>query len=106
MSAAPVSAPAHETPDAPPFFSVLICNYNYERFVGDAIRSALAQAYPRDRFEVIVIDDGSTDGSRDVLAGFAGTPGFRAILQENRGQSAAFEAGAVVARNVRRGFRS
>ena len=98
MSAAPVSAPAQDTPDAPPFFSVLICNYNYERFVGDAIRSALAQAYPRDRFEVIVIDDGSTDGSRDVLAGFAGTPGFRAILQENRGQSAAFEAGVLVAK--------
>lgn len=80
-----------------PSFSVLICNYNYERFVGDAIRSALEQNYPRDRFEVIVIDDGSTDGSREVIATFAGTPGFRAVLHENRGQSAAFESGVLAA---------
>ena len=81
-----------------PFFSVLICNYNYERFVGDAIRSALAQDYPADRFEVIVVDDGSTDGSRAVIASFAGDARVRPLLQPNRGQSAAFDAGVRIAR--------
>lgn len=76
-----------------PRFSVVICNYNYARFVGDAIRSALAQDYPADRVEVIVVDDGSTDDSRAVYARFAGDARFSAVLQENRGQTATFEAG-------------
>lgn len=80
-----------------PRFSILICNYNYAEFVGQAIRSALDQRYPVDRFEVIVVDDGSTDASRSVYAQFAADPRFRVVLQENRGQSAAFEAGVKAA---------
>jgi glycosyltransferase involved in cell wall biosynthesis len=73
--------------------SIVIDNYNYERFLGDAIASALDQTHPD--VEVIVVDDGSTDGSRDVIAGFAGriTP----VLQENRGQGGAFNAGFAAA---------
>jgi glycosyltransferase involved in cell wall biosynthesis len=44
-----------------PLVSVVIPCYNAERYVGEAIRSALGQTYPN--VEVIVIDDGSTDGS-------------------------------------------
>lgn len=76
-----------------PCFSVVICNYNYARFVGEAIRSALEQDYPADKLEVIVVDDGSTDGSQDVYLSFNGDPRFKALLQENRGQTATFEAG-------------
>ena len=76
-----------------PRFSIVICNYNYGRYVGDAIRSALGQDYPADRFEVIVVDDGSTDDSHAVYAQFAQDPRFLALTQENRGQSAAFDAG-------------
>lgn len=76
-----------------PRFSVVICNYNYARFVGAAIRSALDQDYPTDRLEVIVVDDGSTDDSRAVYAQFAGDARFTAVLQENRGQTATYEAG-------------
>ncbi|MCX6376313.1 MAG: glycosyltransferase family A protein, partial [Armatimonadetes bacterium] len=51
-----------------PLVSILIPCYNAERWVGDAIRSALAQTYePK---EVVVVDDGSTDGSLDVLKSF------------------------------------
>ncbi len=81
-----------------PFFSVLVTNYNYARFVGQAIASVLAQDYPADRFEVIVIDDGSSDDSRAVIEGFSGDARVRAIFQPNRGQSAAFAAGVAVAR--------
>jgi glycosyltransferase involved in cell wall biosynthesis len=50
-----------------PFVSCVICAYNYEGYVAEAVDSALAQDYPRDRFEVVVIDDGSVDESWAVL---------------------------------------
>ena len=47
-----------------PLVSIIIPSYNYERFVGEAIESALRQTHTA--VEVIVVDDGSTDGSRAV----------------------------------------
>lgn len=64
--------------------SVVISSYNHERYLGEAIESVLAQTYPR--FEVIVVDDGSTDRSWQVATGF---PGVRCVRQENRGTPAA-----------------
>lgn len=81
-----------------PSFSVVIASYNYGPLVGAAIASALAQDYPSDRLEVIVVDDGSTDDSRTVYPQFSADPRVLAILQENRGQSAAFCAGVRAAK--------
>ena len=53
---------------AEPLVSVLITNFNYGRFVGEAIESVLAQGY--ERFEVIVCDDGSSDDSCEVVEGY------------------------------------
>jgi glycosyltransferase involved in cell wall biosynthesis len=50
--------------------SVIICNYNNKPFLGRAIRSCLKQSLPKDRYEVIVVDDASTDKSEDVICGF------------------------------------
>lgn len=80
-------------PNETPRFSILITNFNYATFVGQAIRSALDQNYPADRFQVVVVDDGSTDGSRQVIESFSADPRLLAIFQTNRGQSAAFETG-------------
>lgn len=68
--------------------SVLINNYNYGSFVSRAIDSALSQN--TDDFEVVVVDDGSTDQSRCVLAAYADR--VTAVYQENRGQAAAMNA--------------
>ncbi len=69
--------------------SVVIPTYNYGHFVTGAVESALAQTYP-DR-EILVVDDGSTDDTRDRLSPFEGR--IRYIHQENRGLSAARNTG-------------
>jgi glycosyltransferase involved in cell wall biosynthesis len=68
--------------------SVLINNYNYGRFVGRAIDSALAQQTAD--VEVVVVDDGSTDQSRAVLESYGNR--IKLILQQNKGQAAAINA--------------
>jgi glycosyltransferase involved in cell wall biosynthesis len=71
-------------------FSVILDNYNYARYVGPAIRSVLGQTW-RD-FELIVVDDGSTDGSRPVIEAFS-DPRIVKVFQTNGGQGSAFRAG-------------
>jgi glycosyltransferase involved in cell wall biosynthesis len=67
----------------PPLISVLIPAYNAEGRLGQAIESALAQSWPRK--EVIVVDDGSSDGTLDVAGSFSTNPGVQVISQENAG---------------------
>src|SRR5262249_9189993 len=54
-----------------PFVSAVMAAYNYERYVGEALDSAVAQDYPADRLELIVIDDGSTDGTSEIARDYA-----------------------------------
>ena len=68
--------------------SIVVNNFNYERFLGQAIDSALGQTHPD--VEVIVVDDGSTDRSLTVLERYATR--IVALLQDNRGQTAALNA--------------
>lgn len=79
---------------APLLVSIVIPNYNYGTFLGSAIDSALALDWPN--VEVIVVDDGSTDDSRAVIARYAKR--VVAIYQENAGQAAACAAGFARAR--------
>lgn len=74
--------------------SVIINNFNYGRFLAAAIDSALAQDHGA--VEVIVVDDGSTDHSRDVIARFR--PRVQVVLKENGGQGSAFNAGFAASR--------
>src|SRR5262249_9172120 len=72
-----------------PYASIIITNYNYGRFLEQAVESALGQTYPRT--EVIIVDDGSTDNSREILAGYARH--IQVILKQNGGQASAFNGG-------------
>ena len=44
-----------------PFISVLVATYNHEKYIGRCLRSLIQQNFPSSRYEIIVIDDGSTD---------------------------------------------
>ena len=72
-----------------PLVSVVINNFNYARFLRAATDSALAQSYPR--VEVIVVDDGSTDESREIIASYGGR--VISVLKDNGGQASAINAG-------------
>jgi glycosyltransferase involved in cell wall biosynthesis len=75
--------------------SVAINNFNYKRFVAEAIQSALTQTFPP--FEIIVVDDGSTDGSADHIRELFGDR-VQLIRSENRGQLSALQVGVQTAR--------
>lgn len=77
-----------------PLVSIIIPCYNAELFVGEAIESALGQTYPN--VEIIVIDDGSTDGSLDVISSFGDR--IRWDTGPNRGGCAARNRGIELAR--------
>jgi glycosyltransferase involved in cell wall biosynthesis len=77
---------SHNAPDT---VSVIIPCFNAERYVGEAIESVLAQILPGD--EIIVVDDGSSDDSAEVIAGFGAR--VRYIHQPNQGISAARNSG-------------
>ena len=76
--------------------SVVIPAYNAARYLPEAVGSVVAQTH-RD-LEIIVVDDGSTDGSRELLAARATDPRLRYHYQENRGLPAARNAGIGLAR--------
>ncbi len=69
--------------------SVLMCNYNYAAFIRKAIESVLTQTFSN--FELIIVDDGSTDNSRDVINSFEDERIVR-VFKENGGQASAFNA--------------
>jgi glycosyltransferase involved in cell wall biosynthesis len=77
--------------------SVVVPCYNQARFLGEALESVLSQGYTD--FEIIVVDDGSKDGTQEVAAGYAKENSrVRLISQENRGLAAARNRGLAEAR--------
>lgn len=72
--------------------SIIVTNYNRAHLVGRAIRSCLKQSMERSRYEVIVVDDGSTDHSKDVILDF-GDQIKPVFLKDNIGVAEASNVG-------------
>lgn len=73
-----------------PLVSVLIDTYNHERYIERAIVSVLEQDFPARDYEIVVIDDGSTDRTPEIVRKFA--PRARLLTKTNGGQASAFNA--------------
>ena len=69
--------------------SIIIPAYNAEKTIGQCLKALLKQSYPADSYEVIVVDDGSTDKTGSIAQGFA----IRYIRQENQGPAVARNKG-------------
>jgi glycosyltransferase involved in cell wall biosynthesis len=76
--------------------SAVIPTYNSANFITDAINSILIQSYPIE--EIIIVDDGSTDGTEEVIRNLQAR-GVRYIKQSNQGPSSARNQGIMLAKN-------
>ncbi len=72
-----------------PLISVIIPTYNYANYITEAIDSVLNQEYPKDKIEIIVVDDGSTDNTKDVLKDFIQNNVIKYFYQQNEGKASA-----------------
>src|SRR5215472_15134414 len=79
-----------------PAVTVLIDTFNHERFIEEAIVSVLEQDFPRAEMEILVMDDGSTDRTPEIVRKFE--PHVRLLRKTNGGQASAFNAGIPEAR--------
>lgn len=74
-----------------PLVTVLIDTFNHECFIEEAIASVLNQGFPQAEMEILVVDDGSTDRTPDIIRKFV--PRVRHLRKTNGGQASAFNAG-------------
>jgi GT2 family glycosyltransferase len=84
---------------APPPLSVVIPSYNRLRQLETALTALTVQAYPRDRYEVVAVIDGSTDGSVELARSLETPYQLHVVEQPNRGVAAARNRGAEDARH-------
>jgi len=78
-----------------PFVSIVVPVYNRSQMLGQCLYTLCRQSYPKERYEIIIVDDGSTDDSAEIAQSigreWAGS--LRVIQQENHGPSSARNAG-------------
>jgi glycosyltransferase involved in cell wall biosynthesis len=74
-----------------PLVSVLITTYNYGRFIEESIDSVLSQEYPADKLDIVIVDDGSTDGTAERVEKYGSR--VRYFYTPNGGQAAALNFG-------------
>src|ERR1700740_1729993 len=79
-----------------PLITALVDTYNHEKYIEQALVSVLEQGLSPAELEVVVVDDGSTDGTGSIVQKFA--PRVKHVRKKNGGQASAFNAGFAEAR--------
>lgn len=97
-SRAPGAPRERFSPDPEKLVSVVIATYNMGRYLPHAVGSALAQSYPE--VEVVIVDDGSTDDTPDIVRQWRDHPRVRIHRQANGGQARAKNAGVRLSRGA------
>ena len=69
-----------------PTVTIYITNYNYGKYIAQSIESVLGQTYKA--IDLIIIDDGSTDNSHEIIHTYAGLENVRTVFQKNKGLNA------------------
>jgi glycosyltransferase involved in cell wall biosynthesis len=77
--------------------SVVVPVYNVERYVEDCIKALLSQSYPSDRYEIIMVDNNSTDRSRDIVMQY---PRIKLLSEKKQGDFAARNRGIAEAKGA------
>lgn len=79
--------------------SIIIPMYNVEQYIGKCIESCLNQDFPKNEYEIVIVDDGSTDKSSSIVEEYQKkSKNIRLVRRENGGQGAARNTGLTVAR--------
>lgn len=95
--AANAPAPTSENDAGLPTVTLLIAAYNEARVIEDKLRNSLALDYPRAKLEIMVVSDGSTDTTPEIVASFA-SQGVRSLFESpRRGKTAALNRGVAAA---------
>jgi cellulose synthase/poly-beta-1,6-N-acetylglucosamine synthase-like glycosyltransferase len=94
-----VSAPAKvrrermAVTDYTPKVAIIVPCWNEESTIGGTVASLLALDYPKDKLRIILVNDGSTDGTKEVMDSYAGNPQITIMHKENGGKHTAINAG-------------
>lgn len=80
-----------------PFVSIVVPAYNEEKYLPECIKTLLAVDYPKDRLEIIIVDDGSKDSTYKIAQSFEGG-NVRAFTKDNGGKGAALNFGIAKAK--------
>jgi glycosyltransferase involved in cell wall biosynthesis len=72
-----------------PDITIFIATYNYEKYIGEAIKSILEQDYDFKKIEIIIIDDGSIDNTKKIVDEYLDKINIIYIFQKNKGKAAA-----------------
>jgi glycosyltransferase involved in cell wall biosynthesis len=87
--------------EALPFVSVIVPTFNRAGTLRMTVDRLLAQSYPADRFEIVIVDNGSTDNTQQVIEALsAGATNVRSMVEKRRGAHFARNTGAMAARGI------